>query len=656
MKKPRRIRFIILAVFLFLSLMPLSALNAAGGHRGSVTSLIHNRDTVISAGEDGFIVIWNVREQAAAERFQLTPYGIKTMVKHPSKDEICIIESAGLDDYRISAWNYKTKNRLFSLYSPEPVTYINYSAGGSFITAAGFEGNPLVLIDSVTGKITSVPDIPAGTVVFAATGRSERNILLYQSESADYDEYEGLILYLDTESASVTGNFQTSGGLSSPVIFGNNRFLAGTSSGGLLVVDAASGLEYAAFENIEKNALLCPADDGFYCLNRREAALYKFSLDRSGRLTARRELSLPADAAGKISSFAYNTGAAFASTEGYVFLAGRQGGIVPMAHNFQSQITEIASGPKNIAFFTGSGELCFLPLDYRLFEENQKLTLAPHKDYSRITHFSGERFVLWQSANTQYAPRIINSDYRFEGAGLNFMFRRFPLRSVSSANNKLLVLDTAGNSSVYSTENISSGKADFSFFSMGAIDSAFVNGGNFILCRSVIRGSSPFLFVNTRTGETVPFAYPAQAGITAYAGNSGNIYAAAVESGAGGTKTTVIGFNLSAAATVDAWFKIIEFPGEISNLSIAESAWTPAVSGGEGAKIYSENAVSFERTEGLPVKLLGNENFFLCLDSEGNISWHNNRTGKLLAVFRLYEDRWTLSNGRREVSGSILRP
>ncbi|WP_461248408.1 hypothetical protein, partial [Treponema sp. R6D11] len=80
----------IFALVLFLSTLPLFCFDIAGGHRGRVTALVHNKDTVISAGEDGFIVIWSISQRAAMDKFQLATNGISSMVKNPLKDEICI--------------------------------------------------------------------------------------------------------------------------------------------------------------------------------------------------------------------------------------------------------------------------------------------------------------------------------------------------------------------------------------------------------------------------------------------------------------------------------------------------------------------------------------------------------------------------------------
>lgn len=659
-------------IFFVLSAMPLPAANISGGHRGDITSLIHNGDTVISAGEDGFIVIWNIREQAATDRFQLTPYRIQTVIKHPSRAEICIIEAAGLDDYRISAWNYRFKDRLFSVRSAQPVTYVNYSAGGNFIIASGFNGFNLALLDSGTGEVISTPRIPEGEVTLGITGRNERTALLYQPETGDYlssGEFGGLILYLDLEhGASVTGNFQTTGSLSNPFVFGNNRFLAGTSRDGLVVIDAASGQEDTIFENIERGALLCPVDNGFFCFNPQEAALYRFTVSRNGRITSRRELTMPRQTAEKITAFAYNGSVAFASKDGNILIVDRQNKIVPLAHKFRERVTEIAASKNSVAFLTESGDLCFIPLDFRQLERNQTLTFFSHGNYTRITASSlpagkgADQFILWQSANTQFEPRIVYSDNHADETSLRFMLGRFPLRSISSKDGRLLVLDSAGNTALYNLENMNS-RAAFTFSSIGAIDLALVNNENFIICRSVIRGNSPFLFVNSKTGETVPVSVPAEAGILAYTGRSPNVYAAAVERNNSGLKTSVI--NLSAASPV----RIFEYPGEALNLSLAESAGALAIAcGGEGAALFPANAaapapasapatasVNFERTEGLPVKLLGCDEFFLCLDSEGGIGWFDNKTARLLALFRLYEDGWTLLSDK-EISGSLSRP
>jgi len=653
-------------IFIF-SAASLSALDSAG-HRGNITALLHKGSTVISAGEDGFIVIWNVGQRASLSRFQLTTYRIQSLVSHPQKDEICIIESGGLNNYRISAWNYSQKRKLFSVYSAEPVGFINYSGSGNLIIASGLNGSTLSLLDSVTGRIVSAAEIPDGNVSFAITGRSERNMLIYQSEHDEYPEragYTGKILYYDIDSNRVTGSFHAPGNLSNPVIFGNNRFLAGINSDGLLLVDAASGDIFDTIANMNRNALLCQTDDGFYCLRQSgtTAAFNQYSVDRNARLVSRQQLSLTLSSADSISAFAHNGSAVFASSGGNILFLDRQNRIIEASHQFQTRITEIAAGDQSIALLTENGDLSFIPIDYRLIQRTSSFTMTQKREYTKITpvSVSGEdRFILWQSESTTNAPQLLGANHP-EQRELAFLRGRFPLLSISVLNNRLLVLDTGGNISIRSTEALSSpnaaARADFTFSSVGAIDSSLINNEYFVVSRSVINNNSPFIYVNIRTSETVSVSYPARAGINVFSGSNG-VFAQAVERDNDGIKTTVVSLPpvSSSGARTGAAVRIFEYRGEASHLSIAESGGSIAVAcDSEGALIFADNTINMERTNGLPVKLLGYERFFISLDSEGNIAWHDNRTGRLLAVFSLNGNRWTLS-GSSAVSGEFSRP
>ena len=659
-----------LLILQIFSITAINALNTAGGHRGNITALIYKKNIIISAGEDGFIVIWNVSQRAASVRFQLTTYRIQSIVSHPQKDEICIIESGGLNNYRISAWNYSLRQRLFSVYSAEPVGFINYSAGGNFIIASGLNNTPVSLLDSITGQVISVPAIPPGNVSFATTGKSERSMLVYQSEHDDYHErsgYSGQIIYYDIDSLAVTGSFQAPGNLLNPVTFGNNRFIAGINSDGLLLVDAASGEIFDTIASMDRNVLLCPTDDGFYTLRQRgtSAALNRYSVDRNGKLISRQELSLSLGSSGPVSVIAYNGSLVFASSQGNILLLDRQNRISQAECHFQTRITEIAIGDKTIAFLTENGDLSFLPLDYRLVQLSASFTMTQRYGYTRITPVSvlGEdRFILWQTDNTRKAPQLLSLNQQTDPGDLAFLLGRFPLLSISVLNDRLLVLDTGGNITVRSTNSLSSSnlssRVDFTFSSVGAIDGALINNEYFIVSRSVINDNSPFIFVNIRTSETVPVSYPAQAGLTVFAGSSGNAYAEAVERDNDGIKTTVVVLPpvSSAGSRTGSAVRLFEYRGEASLFSMAESQGNLAIAcGSNGAIIFADNIVNMERTNGLPVKLFGYDRFFISLDSEGNIAWYDNRTGSLLALFSLSGNIWTLS-AARETSGEFSRP
>ncbi len=652
---------------LFLIVTPLFAQNAAeggiygSGHRSAITSIIRFGDNIISADEDGFIVIWDTRQNTAVERFQLTARSIKSIVKNPVREEVCIIESGGVNSYWITAWNYKLKEKLFSIQSFEPVTFINYSGRGNFIITAGLDGQRLALLDPNTGNIISAMDIPRGNTALGVTSRNEKNLFLYQSEYDDFLLYEqdelsygsgfpeesgrtGQILYVDLASMSITARFPAPADLSSPVIFDNNRFIAGVNSSGLVLADAVSGTTLDTIENITESALLYQGgNDCFYCLNYEDgtAALSGFTVNQSGDTFSLKQL--PAQSSQNSQS---------------------GGNIFQMAANNQTLITEIAASKTSIAVLTETGGLFFLPADYNDFEQIEILASENKNGYNRITAVSpaneqeqSDYFILWKNGGTRNVAQLINTNAPAESRNINILPARFPIRSISSKNGKLLTLDTAGNITIYRTENILTGKdikADFTFSSAGTVEAALVDEKYFILCRSVLSGGSPFLLVNYNTGETVPAAgmEMQSAGIMVYSGLSGKIYTAAIQQG---SNTKTVFYAGTAPAVTESI--LFEYPEEAVNLSVAESDGIPAIAAGsEGAKILAnEEILNFERSEGLPVKLTETNDFFISLDSEGNVSWHNNKNGKLLAAFSLYEDSWELHINSRTSIGRISR-
>ena len=661
--------FLLLILILFklpLSAQSASSPNMAGGHRGGITSLLHNGNTVLTAGEDGFLVTWNVSQRAAADRFQLSTYNIQSMVKHPQKNEICIVETSVTGNYnRLSVWNFATKQRLFSVTSSHPITYINYSASGNMIIASGLDGLPLSIINSTTGQINKDPDISNGTVSAAVTGRTERNVMIYQSEFEDLTgraTSTGQIIYLSLVNFSTVGSFQTQGYFSSSIFIMNDRILAGVNASGLHIIDTANGNIVDSNSAIGRNAVLCPLNDGFYCYDRRgnSATLYRFTVTNNGRLNISQQTAVSTSDTGTVSSIAYNGSLVFSSTDGKIFLLGQQNRIIPFESSFQKPITEIAAGEKTIAFFSDNGYLSIIPAEYNLINGSFVLKSNRYNNYNKISSFcasNNDYYIIWQNSNTRNAPQLLTvtvneqKEVSTQTRNLNFLIGRFPLRVISVYNNKLLTLDSGGNLTIRNIDAITgtgnTSRTDFTFTSVGAIDAAFINNDYIMISRSVTNNSSPFLSVNTRTGETIQYAFQVQAGLTVYAGKSGNIYAAAAEQK--DTLNTIF-LNISTPSQES---RIMEYYGEAHNITITESNERLIIAcDSEGIAIFSNQnkRSNFERTNGLPVRLYPYGNNFLCLDTEGNITWHD-INGKILSTFSLRENQWSLTSSERKISG-----
>ena len=654
-------------VLVLLNALPVRAQNGGwafgnltpGGHRGAVMALVHKGDSILSAGEDGFLEIWDVQNAAAAERFQLTPYSIIAMAGRPEKDEICLVESDGLGLYRISAWNYRERKNLFTLRFRDPIGYIAYSGGGNFIIAARTGRTGLVFIDAASGDVLQSPQSLTGVAGFAATGRSERNMAVYFTS--------GTLSYWDLELGNETNRFEVPSYLNSPVLFSNNRYLAGVNSGGLAVIHAASGNVLASDAGIPSNSLLCASGDELICLvqNPESAEVYRFTVDRNGQFSRSSRISLSAAnvpgftaGSGYFGAIAANGGIALGTRNGNIVLAGRGGQIRGMTFNNQIRIVETAVSGSTIAFLAENNTLGFIPLDFNRFGPGTIISLEQNAAYSRICGFDEEQsgagqFVFWQGENTRTPPELRSPDARRQPLVLGDINFRFPVRSAASEGGKILFLDSAGNLSVIAPfDTVQS--PPFTFFSVGLMDAGFIDRDNLILGRSAVSGNSPFLAINIKTGETVPLSYPSRAGVMVYRGSSGSIYAAAVDvdKEESGLTTSIVKLN---AANPAQSVRLVEFQGEDTQFSLAESqGHFAATIGGEGAAIYSAGGIKkFERTVGLPLRLIDGGRFFISLDTEGNISWHESDTGKLLAIFRLYQRQWRLQTERSVLNGNL---
>ncbi|MDR0457020.1 MAG: WD40 repeat domain-containing protein [Treponema sp.] len=650
-----------------------------GSHRGPINALVHKGDLVLSAGEDGFLEIWNTRDNVnlrtgghAVERFQISPYSIIAMAGRPEKDEVCVVENDGMGLCRISAWNYKERRNIFSLQFRDPIGHVFYSMGGNFIIAAGTGRNEFILINSLTGAMLRSPPSLTGAVSLALTGKSERNMLTYSPS--------GILSYWDLDSGNETNHFNVPPNLSSPALFSNNRYLAGVNAEGLTVTYAVTGELLAKEDSIPEASLLCSAGDDFFCLIQKEKAaaeLYRYTIDRSGRLVTLGYFSLAASGIGendRFTAITANAGAiALGTSAGSLILAGMNGQGRALTAREQVYITEAAVSGSTIAFLAENGTLGFVPLDYNRFPAGRKISIEKNQEaYNRITAFaaaendSGEQFIFWQDKNTRTHPVIRSSGPNSRKLTLSDITFRSPVRSAVSFEGKILFLDSTGNISVVSPFNRE--RRLFTFFSVGLMDAAFVDNNRLIIGRSAVSGNTPFLMINVNTGETVPLSYPGQAGVILYRGASGSIYAAAVSSHSGetghehysladetGVKTSILYLD---PANIAGSISLVDFQGEDTQFSLVESPGGTAGSlaatiGGEGAAIYSGGrAQQLERTAGLPLKLFDGGQHLISLDGDGGICWHENHSGKLLAVFRLHSNGWTLQTEQKTVSGS----
>jgi hypothetical protein len=229
---------------------------------------------------------------------------------------------------------------------------------------------------------------------------------------------------------------------------------------------------------------------------------------------------------------------------------------------------------------------------------------------------------------------------------------RFPLRSVAILKERFAFLDSVGNLTV---TNQKEGRLVFNHTSSGAQAAAFVDENNMLIGRSVGTGSTAFLMVNIATGETVPLSIPAAIGAEVYRGSSGGLYGGILNQNQNGYQTSVLVINTANPAQSR---KLVEYSSEDTKFTMAEAQGYLATSlGGDRASLYriagNAEARPMERSAGLPQSILEGGRWFIVIDTEGNICWHDPRSGRLLASFKIYGDQWALERDGRTIRGRL---
>ncbi|MDR0707811.1 MAG: hypothetical protein LBF60_08045 [Treponema sp.] len=642
-------RRLALYILLFSSCASISnaqnSFQVSGGHRGPIRAVVYDGSRVITAGEDGFLGFWNMRRRAAEERFQISDLPLKAMRLRPEKPHLAVIESDG-KRRRVSAWNYETKGRLFSIdFNAEPA-FIAYSGAGGFLIVAKSDRTGTVCLDGDTGELLyTIPDI-AGGATLAATGKSETSMISYMPSGVI--SYWNLAQKKEIQQCGTVANLQT------PILFGNNRFIAGVgvdSSGarGLFVIDAVTGktLDYDSrvargsvyAVKSESPDFICIAEEGAH--GEAVQTIYFFTVNSLKKIEATYDHVI-IDSRFRVENLAaLQHGAALGATDGKVRIFSGSGASLelavknPLAAKDIAVVKGEAGGAGDSIVFLMEGSFAVMPLDWTLL--SKKGVSFGATNFTRISA-AEDGFILWSEDRKRPHYLTIDGSY----AELSYQ-SKFPLRTVTAFNGKALFLDSVGEITALSLET---NKSVFLFSSAGSLDAAFLDDRNLIVGRG--DGIAPFLKVNLATSETVPLAYPAPAiagtmvGARVYRSASGAVYGGIVSNERGEWKTILIRLDMSNTAQSPV---LMEAPGEKLAFAFAETGGTAASTLLDGRAVaVGEDGTytALEQKGGFPVHLVDGGNFFVSVDTDGVISWHDPQTGLLSAQFRLYEDEWTL--------------
>ncbi|MDR0718659.1 MAG: hypothetical protein LBF78_03410 [Treponema sp.] len=632
-----------------------------GKHLGVINSiLVDPYGRILSAGDDGYLNIWDERSSSAVDRFQLSPLKLNAMSLHPSKTRVAVAESDGALLNRISVWDYLQKRCFFTVDFREAVNFVAFSGNGNFIMAARGGSGGVVFIHPESGEILPSP-AGSGGLVFAATGKSEKTMVSYVSS--------GILSYWDLDSREELRHLEVPRNIKSLLLIGNNRFLVGFDNAGLLALEAVSG-RVIFRDNSVKDGILAagnPETPEFLCAYESggKTSLRHYNIPNSGRPETRLTRTVPSYLGQIKAAAVISANAAVLGTEdGQALIFNRNGQVKTMTSRNQIRIKRGAVSSGALAFFTEDSRLGFIPLDYNNINSKTSIKLSAAAPYTELSpfftgDFSGRdaAFLMWQKENTYSLPlvktlkEVPESGETADTLAGKLSFR-YPLKAASSFGGLLLFLDSAGNITVI---DHMTGALLFTFSAPGAQDAVFADRENIIIARNSAINNSPFLMVNIITGETVPYILNADIGVKVYRSPAGNIYGGIIRRDGLGFQSAIVSIGPSNNAQPSF---LAEYSGETPEFEMAESqGWLFSSMGGENAvtsRIQGPGGKKTpERSSGLPVLIMDGGGRIVVIDNEGSICWYAPHTGQILALLRIYREGWILEKGAVTIQGNL---
>jgi hypothetical protein len=250
---------------------------------------------------------------------------------------------------------------------------------------------------------------------------------------------------------------------------------------------------------------------------------------------------------------------------------------------------------------------------------------------------------------------------------------RSPVIAADLYGGKAMLLDSMGNITVIAVppqpQAAMLPRVIFSYEAPGTLDAAFA-GENRVITARTASGGSPFVVINTLTGETVPIPWQADLALKVESGKGG-IYGAVLKRKAASSvpqaadkATELVKLDIANPA---ASLSIAQSPGEVDDFLVCGLGDRLITTlSGEDADLYTAAGQSLgqlERSPGLPLRIAWNDGgtgggnagvggnaggnvdgktSMVTADSAGNIVFYDEDL-KLKAVLRFYGSRWELT-------------
>ncbi|MBN1686744.1 MAG: hypothetical protein JW852_08825 [Spirochaetales bacterium] len=627
------------------------------GHSGPVTRLAVTEDgkSLVSISKDGTLRVWETSSRGLVYRVQISSLPLVELALHPTAPRAAVIESDGINTYRLSVWDWGENRRIFSRNLEVLPLYLSFSAAGSFLAYSVADWQSVTILDSNTGSRPPYLENGFGIVSAFRISTSERRILVYLAS--------GSIQYRDLRSGALVQEYETLPYLEQLSFVSNNRYMIGIWEDTLIAVDLLSGSDVASIRltNLES-----------YSIDEESGALYALIGPQS-----------EGDSRG-IQAVTFN-GSSFRTRAGrYVLPDG-----------FSSNHTE-----NGTTMYTGTefGEIYYQPgfsSTPRLFSQNRLLPVSDfdaseslmiaspstimtlYADYLfQPGGMSSDKVITYTQRNPLLAPvsvhHVAGTTYALQATGdPQGRYQLFnpvegpigsvensyqaPIVSFETEDEWILTVDATGKIQLY---DLYTNSFVFEMRVQGTKTAIFADGTRIVTAGrpSQTLGASKLL-IDTSTGETVPLSDSSiETFLLAYDPLRQVLYSLSIEGTSTKPKTVLTGYS---GSTFEREEVLYSAPERVTDASMSLNKGTLVLTtAGVNRVLYTgqDRVMPVDGNDNIPAKVEIIDNWIISLNRDGSLSVWERATGKLALNFYIFENmNWVaVTRDGRVISSSHL--
>ncbi len=620
----------------FLSFLNAQSHFSTQSHQALVTNIEAVADSTgwdtafFSAGEDGFLIRWGQDNQG--EHYQISDVGIKLIAVAPNGNDIAVYETDGGSVNKVSVWDWKTLSRKYQKNFTDSITSLKFSAKGNYLIIGTATVDGAIFIRTASWTIVDKVKANTSIVNYIETSESEKTVVFYSPA--------GSLSYFNLLSGQLKKKFNVIQGLTSPVMFNNNIFLAGIKDNSIYILNAFKGTTVTSIQAQNPIILSNNKDKNFYYLEYDGRNNYELKM-----LEVQDDMKISNPRL--VKSFRGPRGDASICVGvkhfGELYLGARNGAVykadtepTSTAQNFV-QITE--NKYKKIYDIDECLKDFFFLADDKLYRSNYETGIPQivchTQGQNQIISFDENNIILWtKSSRSPVIRKNLSSqtdEVLFTPKSSLQSLRLFNV----SGTDYLVVIESNSEVSLFDFEKKTLKEV---YSGTGIQDAILAQNGNLYVAKSAATNPQvPLLCVNPDTLETVPLGVK---GNVAYALSikDNMIYGINLVSDENGKTTYVFSFNIESKLLTN----ILKFSNEDSDVFTYLKGGNLFTNIGKN-KVYCYNISSkkrfaYNRSSSIPVDICQNGNQVVILNSNGSISWCSPTSQMLKADWYLTND------------------